>query len=69
MFRVSTAPIIRVLKTVTAASDTSHNIGTATSLQRGQFGTELLNLAMLEGGSCTHIVTGTGDSVYSFLYS
>ena len=28
-----------VLKTVTAASGTGHNIGTATSLQRGQVGT------------------------------
>jgi len=34
MFRVSTAPIIK--STVTAASGTGHNIGTATSLQRGQ---------------------------------
>ena len=33
-----TAPIIRVLKTVTAASGTGHNIGTATSFQRGQAG-------------------------------
>ena len=31
-----TAPIIRVIKTVTAASGKGHNIGTATSLQRGQ---------------------------------
>jgi len=30
-----TAPIIRILKTVTAASVTGHNIGTTTSLQRG----------------------------------
>jgi len=29
----------RVPKTVTAASGTGHNIGTATSLQRGQIGT------------------------------
>jgi len=32
-----TAPI-SVLKTVTAASGTGHNIGTATSLQRGLIG-------------------------------
>jgi len=39
MFRVSTAPSSGVLKTVTAASGTGHNIGTPTSLQRGQIGT------------------------------
>jgi len=37
MFRVSHHPSSGVLKTVTAASGTSHNTGTATSLQRGQF--------------------------------
>ena len=31
-----TSSISGVLKTVTAASDTDHNIGTATSFQRGQ---------------------------------
>ena len=36
MFRVSPHPSSGVLKTVTAASGTGHNIGTATSLQRGQ---------------------------------
>ena len=35
MFRVSQHPSLGVLKTVTAASGTGHNIGTATSLQRG----------------------------------
>jgi len=39
MFRVSQHPSSGVLKTVTAASGTGHNIGTATSLQRGQIGT------------------------------
>jgi len=34
MFRVSQHPSSRVLKTVTAASGTGHNTGTATSLQR-----------------------------------
>ena len=50
MFRVSQHPspgVLRVLvpgvpgvlvKTVTAASGTGHNIGTATSFQRGQVG-------------------------------
>jgi len=36
MFRVSPHPSSGVLKTVTAASGTGHNIGTTTSLQRGQ---------------------------------
>ena len=40
MFRVSQHPSSGVLKTVTAASGTGHNIGTATSLQRGQIGTQ-----------------------------
>ena len=35
MFRVSQHASSGVLKTVTAASGTGHNIGTATSLQRG----------------------------------
>ena len=35
MFRVSQHPSSGVLTTVTAASGTGHNIGTATSLQRG----------------------------------
>ena len=38
MFRVLQHPSSGVLKTVTAASGTGHNIGTATSLQRGQSG-------------------------------
>ena len=38
MFRVSQHPLSGVLKTVTAASGTGHNIGTATSLQRGPIG-------------------------------
>ena len=37
-----TAPIIRSTKTVTAASDTGHNTGTATSLQRGLVGMILI---------------------------
>jgi hypothetical protein len=35
MFRVSQHPSSGVLKIVTAASGTGHNIGTAASLQRG----------------------------------
>ena len=38
MFRVSQHPSSVVLKTVTAASGTGHNTGTATSLQRGRSG-------------------------------
>jgi len=34
-----TAPIIRVLKTLTTASGTGHTTGTATPLQRGLIGT------------------------------
>jgi len=41
MFRVSQHPSSGVLKTVTAASGTGHNSGTATSLQRGLIGTGL----------------------------
>jgi len=36
MFRVSQHPLLGVLKTVAATSGTGHNIGTATSLQRGR---------------------------------
>ena len=38
MFRGSQQPSSGVLKTVTAASGTGHNTGTATSLQRGLIG-------------------------------
>ena len=41
MFRVSQHPSSGVLKTVTAASVTGHNTGTATSLQRDLVGTGL----------------------------
>ena len=40
VFRVSQHPSSGVLKTVTAASGTGHNIGAATSLQRGLIGTQ-----------------------------
>jgi len=58
MFRVSQHPFTGVLKTVTAASGTGHNIGTATSLQRGLIGTP--------GSNCTSIMTCTGGCGYSF---
>jgi len=54
-------PPSEVLKTVTVASGTGHNIGTATSLQRGQ-----VHLTTLEGSSCTDIMTCTGGYCYSF---
>ena len=38
MFRVTQHPSSGVLRTVTAASGTGHDIGTATSFQRGQVG-------------------------------
>jgi len=47
MFRVSQHPSSGALKTVTVASGTGHNIGTATSLQRGQIGTEVLVFLMM----------------------
>ena len=58
MFRVSQHPSSGVLKTVTAASGTGHNIDTATSLQRGQIGLIGLQgagqtLARLWAMSCT----------------
>jgi hypothetical protein len=43
MFRVSQHPSSGVLKTVTAASGTGHNIGTGTSLQRASI------LGLIEG--------------------
>jgi len=41
MFRMSQYPSSGVLKTVTAASGTGHNTGTATSIQRGLIGREV----------------------------
>ena len=63
MFRVSPHPSSGVLKTVTAASGTGHNIGTATSFQRGQVGTGLCDSVQLR----TDTMTGTGGCGYSFL--
>ena len=58
-FRVSQHPSSGVLKTVTAASGTGHNSGTATSPQRSP------DQATLEGSSCTSIMTCTGGCGYS----
>ena len=52
MFRVSQPPSSGVLKTVTAASGTGHNIGA--------------DMATLEGSSSTDIMTCTGGCGYSF---
>ena len=46
MFRVSQRPSSGVLKTVTPTSGTGHNIGTATSLQRGLIGTRWREVAL-----------------------
>ena len=62
MFRVSQHPSSGALKTVTAAPGTGHNIGPATSFQRGQ----RPDLATLEGRSCTDFMTCTGGCGYSF---
>jgi len=47
MFRASQHPSSRVLKTVTPASGTGHNTGTATALQRDLIGTGLCNFLYL----------------------
>jgi len=65
MFEVSQHPSSRVLKTVTAASGTGHNFGTATSLQHGQIRISY-DLTTLEGRSCTDIMTCTRGCGYSF---
>ena len=59
MFRASQHQSSGVLKTVTAASGTGHNTGTATSLQRP-------DQATLVGSSCTSIMTYTAGCGYSF---
>ena len=48
MFRVSQHPSLGLLKTVTAAPGTGHNIGPATSLQRGQIGPRWREVAVPE---------------------
>jgi len=58
-------PSSGVLKTVTAASGTGHNIGTVTSFQCGQVETGP-DLATLEGSNCTDIMTCTGGCGYRF---
>ena len=47
MFRVSQHPSSGVLKTVTTASGTGHNIGTAASFQRGQIWPRWKEVAVL----------------------
>ena len=48
MFRVSQHPSSGALKTVTAASGTGNNTGTATSLQRGPIGPRWREVAVPE---------------------
>ena len=58
MFRLSPHPSSGILKTVTAASGTNHNIPPAWP-----------DVATLEGSSCTDIMTCTRGCGYSFYYS
>ena len=63
MFRVSQHPSSGVLKTVLAASGTSHTTCTATPLQRGLIGTQLAQTSpdkTTEGSSSTSSITCTG---------
>jgi len=60
LYMLKVSPSSGVLKTVTTASGTGHNTGTATSLP---------DQAMLEGSSCSDIMTCTGGCGYSFYYS
>jgi len=53
MFRVSQYPSSGVLKTVTAASGTGHNTGTATPHQRGLTRLRLQFLVLLMMGAVT----------------
>ena len=64
MCRVSQHPSSGVLKTVIATSGIGHNVGTATSFQRGLI--KALDQATLEGSSPTNIMTYTRGSDYSF---
>ena len=65
MFRASQHPSSGALKTVTATSGIGHNVGMATSFQRGLIKTGL-DQATLEGSSRTNIMTYTRGSGYSF---
>ena len=51
MFRVSQHPSSGVLKTVTAASGTGHNIGTVTSFQRDHIWPRWTEVAALEAAA------------------
>ena len=63
MFRVSQHPSSGVLKTVTAASDTGHNIGTATSLQRGLIRPRWREVAVPEAAVTVTAASGTATSL------
>jgi hypothetical protein len=62
MFQVSQHPSSGVLKTVTAASGTGHNIGPSNVATLGLSP----DLATLEGSSWTDIMICTGGCGYSF---
>jgi hypothetical protein len=51
MFRVSLHPSSGELKTVTVASGTGHNTGTATYLQLGLIGTQYADIYLLQSHS------------------
>ena len=70
MFRVSQHPSSGVLKTVTAASGTGHNTGTATSLQRGLIGTIISILIKIQpGATVCNLIYFTAKSLYMFRVS
>jgi len=65
MFWVSQHPSSGVLKTVTAASGTGHNIGTATSLQRGLIRPNLMLIKIQPDATvCRYLFTA--KSLYMF---
>ena len=64
MFRVSYHPSSGVLKTVTAASGTGHNTGTATSIQRGPIGTGLCE--SIGTGLCESYAIRLLENIYNF---
>jgi len=69
MFRVSQHPSSGVLKTVTAASGTGHNTGTATSLQRGLIGTIISILIKIQPDATICRYLFTAKSLYVFRVS
>jgi len=67
MFRVSQHPSSGVLKTVTAASGTGHNTGTATALQRGPIGPRSPPSTLIRKSSCMFDLPSSVSVVRLFL--